>query len=446
MSRSDSGSPFTCARAVMIVCVLLPGAGAARAEVGLTNVTVAPRDAQTATVRFDISWANSWRHEANHDAAWVFFKVRTDDKADWRHVRLAADKVLNPTGYGQAKGGTPLDFIVPDGDDAFLGMFVRRADYGVGKVVATKVTAAWDFTANKGITKDTKLSVRAFGIEMVFVPEGPFYLGSGGAEAKGFYRYTDGSQSTQPYRVTGPGKIPIGTRDGCLWARDGGMDKDGGEIPAPFPNGYAAFYFMKAQMLPAQYDAFLGMLDEAQVKKRWHPDAATRSGEGPNYAYKTHGGRNPMISWADGAAFTAWAGLRPMTELEWEKAIRGPRQPRSEEVGPSYWGANAAHDWWNSLLHDNVADVRAVTAGTLAGRRFRGTHGDGTPVLPADWPQEDAVGAGLRSVGIGSMAATRLSDRRHAEGVYPDMKPRSRFRAVRTAPMVKSKDSGAGSH
>ena len=30
-------------------------------------------------------------------------------------------------------------------------------------------------------------------------------------------------------------------------------------------------------------------------------------------------------------------------------------------------------------LHDNVADVRAVTAGTLAGRRFRGTHGDGTP-------------------------------------------------------------------
>ena len=90
--------------------------------------------------------------------------------------------------------------------------------------------------------------------------------------------------------------------------------------------------------------------------------------------------------------------------------------------------------------------MRAVTAGTLAGRRFRGTHADGTPVFPADWPQEDAVGAGLRSVGIGSMAATRLSDRRHAEEVYPDMKPRSRFRAVRTAPMVKSKDSGAGSH
>jgi formylglycine-generating enzyme required for sulfatase activity len=407
--------------------------------VWIENVTVVPRDAKTAAITFDISWNGSWRTEINHDAAWVFFKIQPKGEATWRHARLVADKVIDPTGYSAGKGAA-VELVVPDGKDGYTGLFVRRAAPHVpANLAVSNVTVLAETPAQN-------TEVRAFGIVMVYVPEGPFYLGSGGAEAKGFYRYTDGSQSTQPYRVTGPGKIPIGTRDGCLWARDGGMDEDGGEIPASFPNGYAAFYFMKAQMLPAQYDALLGMLDEAQVKKRWHPDATTRSGEGPNYGYATHGGRNPMISWADGAAFTAWAGLRPMTELEWEKAIRGPRQPRSEEVGPSYWGSNAAHDWWNSLLHDNVADVRAVTAGTLAGRRFRGTHGDGTPVLPADWPQEDAVGAGLRSVGIGSMAATRLSDRRHAEEVYPDMKPRSRFRAVRTAPMVKSKDSGAGGH
>ena len=428
-------------RAICVVWALgCLGTGAARAQsVRIENVTVVPRDAKTAAITFDISWNGSWRTEINHDAAWVFFKIQPKGEATWRHARLVADKVIDPTGYSAGKGAA-VELVVPDGKDGYTGLFVRRAAPHVpANLAVSNVTVLAETPAQN-------TEVRAFGIVMVYVPEGPFYLGSGGAEAKGFYRYTDGSQSTQPYRVTGPGKIPIGTRDGCLWARDGGMDKDGGEIPASFPNGYAAFYFMKAQMLPAQYDAFLGMLDEAQVKKRWHPDATTRSGEGPNYGYATHGGRNPMISWADGAAFTAWAGLRPMTELEWEKAIRGPRQPRSEEVGPSYWGANAAYHWWNSLLHDNVADVRAVTAGTLAGRRFRGTHGDGTPVLPADWPQEDAVGAGLRSVGIGSMAATRLSDRRHAEEVYPDMKPRSRFRAVRTAPMVKSKDSGAGGH
>jgi len=428
-------------RAICVVWALgCLGTGAAHAQsVRIENVTVVPRDAKTAAITFDISWNGSWRTEINHDAAWVFFKIQPKGEATWRHARLVADKVIDPTSYSAGKGAA-VELVVPDGKDGYTGLFVRRAAPHVpANLAVSNVTVLAETPAQN-------TEVRAFGIVMVYVPEGPFYLGSGGAEAKGFYRYTDGSQSTQPYRVTGPGKIPIGTRDGCLWARDGGMDEDGGEIPASFPNGYAAFYFMKAQMLPAQYDAFLGMLDEAQVKKRWHPDATTRSGEGPNYGYATHGGRNPMISWADGAAFTAWAGLRPMTELEWEKAIRGPRQPRPEEVGPSYWGTNAAHDWWNSLLHDNVADVRAVTAGTLAGRRFRGTHGDGTPVLPADWPQEDAVGAGLRSVGIGSMAATRLSDRRHAEEVYPDMKPRSRFRAVRTAPMVKSKDSGAGSH
>ena len=182
-------------KAAAIACGLLLGPGAAHAgwpdhpsTLRITNVTVAPRDAKTATVQFDIAWDGSWRHEANHDAAWVFFKVRFDGATEWQHVRLAADKVLNPTGYGQEKGGTPLDFIVPDGPDGFTGMFVRRAEYGVGKVAATKVTALWNLSAAKGIAKDATPTVRAFGIEMVFVPEGPFYLG-GGAD-KEFTLYT----------------------------------------------------------------------------------------------------------------------------------------------------------------------------------------------------------------------------------------------------------------
>jgi hypothetical protein len=44
----------------------------------------------------------NWYHGLFHDAAWVFFKVRADEKSAWQHVRLAADKVLNPTGYGSA--------------------------------------------------------------------------------------------------------------------------------------------------------------------------------------------------------------------------------------------------------------------------------------------------------------------------------------------------------
>jgi hypothetical protein len=231
-------------RAICVVWALgCLGTGAARAQsVRIENVTVVPRDAKTAAITFDISWSGSWRTEINHDAAWVFFKIQPKGEATWRHARLVADKVIDPTGYSAGKGAA-VELVVPDGKDGYTGLFVRRAAPHVpANLAVSNVTVLAETPAQN-------TEVRAFGIVMVYVPEGPFYLGSGGAEAKGFYRYTDGSQSTQPYRVTGPGKIPIGTRDGCLWARDGGMDKDGGEIPASFPNGYAAFYFMKAQML-----------------------------------------------------------------------------------------------------------------------------------------------------------------------------------------------------
>ena len=195
MSRISNGYLLNRMWAVAIACGLLLGAGAAygassQDTVRIENVTVAPGDASTGTVRFDIAWDDSWRDKTNHDAAWVFFRVQADDKVDWQPVRLAADKVVNPTGFSQEKGGTPLDFIVPNGDDGFLGMFVRRAAEGKGALAARGVTAVWDFTANKGITKDTKVNMRAFGIEMVYVAEGPFYLGSGGVELNGFYMYT----------------------------------------------------------------------------------------------------------------------------------------------------------------------------------------------------------------------------------------------------------------
>ncbi len=175
MSRLGEAYTLTFAQAFAIACCLLLAAGVANAAydspttVRIENVKTVPRDAKTATVKFDIAWDDSWRNETNHDAAWVFFKVRAEGAAQWQHVRLVADKVLNPTGYSQEKGGTPLDFIVPDGDDGFTGMFVRRAAEGKGPLAARGVTAVWDSTANKGITKDTKVSMQAFGVQVVYL-------------------------------------------------------------------------------------------------------------------------------------------------------------------------------------------------------------------------------------------------------------------------------------
>ncbi len=434
MSRLSDGRRFSRSQTVASACVLLLIAGVARAgKLRIENVTVVPRDRRTATVRFDIAWEGSWRHEANHDAAWVFFKVRAEGQKAWQHVRLAADKVLNPRGYSQEKGGTRLDFIVPDGDDGFLGMFVRRAEYGIGKVAATKVTAIWDLAANKGITKDTKVSVRAFGIEMVFVPEGAFYLGSGGTEPYRFYKYTDGTQHTLPYRVTSAGAIPTGRQKGKLWARRGAQPEDKGEIPVAFPNGYAAFYCMKYHVQVGHYTGFLNMLDAAQAAKRYtdkvRHQQISRSGEPPNYTCSSPDRRRACValSWADGASFAAWAGLRPMTELEYEKVTRGPMEPGWDTGDrldhPSYWEVQSINGW-------RLPRERPVTVGNAVGRRFRGSHGRGTPTLRADWPQTDAVGAGIRG---GYGVAGRPSHRLLADTVAPGRADYG-WRGVRTAP------------
>ena len=484
MSRFRNVHSLACVRAITVACGLMLGAGAANAQdaksakaddadkeapasetkavavapavrvegLRIKNVSVVPRDEKTATVKFDIVWANSWRHGVFHDAAWVFFKVRVNEASAWQHVRLAADKVLNPAGYGQKKEGTPLEFVVPDGKDGFTGMFVRRAQDGVGGVETREVTAVVEWGTNiqpatpetlKPETRNLKPEIRAFGVEMVYIPEGPFYVGrgseepfptsgygGGGMEQNWLYRYNrkDGQDftarfqysanpvadsyiTTSPpqrfpaYLVTGAGPIPTGKQEGSLWAV-GMKPADKGTIPAAFPNGYAAFYCMKYPWISqGQYADFLNTLTAAQAKIRYWPHghgdalegggaAVRRAGKSPQYTFSATDpdGMCPWLSWADGTAYAAWAGLRPMTELEYEKAIRGPELAAPNQVAPSYWGV----DWVQ------VGEIieRAVSIGDVAGRAFAGTHGRGTLDLPADWPSSFTEGVIIRGDSI----------------------------------------------
>ncbi|MBM4163663.1 MAG: hypothetical protein FJ222_04390 [Lentisphaerae bacterium] len=474
-----------------VACAVLLGPNALGVTLWISDVSVVPRDEKTAILQFNISWEGSWRNEVNHDAAWVFFKAKIEDEPAlpahwsrpaaagkaakpqaesekaWQHVRLAANRVMNPDGYGQTGDGTPVECIVPDGPDGFTGVFLRRATYGRPKALkANGVTVLWDLTATQGVTKKLKAQVRGYGIEMVYVPEGPFYLGTGGAEANAFYQYTDGVHNAQPYRVTSADPIPTGRKNGCLWA-GGATPQDGGEIQAAFPNGYRAFYCMKDTISRRQYSDFMNALSPAQADARYHPRIVIRSGKGPDHVYHPYAAAHRYgttavgLSWADGAAFAAWAALRPITEMELEKAVRGPCDPIQNEVGPSVWGLQgfSEHDWHAlKLIHQSE---RAVTIGNAAGRLFRGTHGHGSLDLPADWPQEDAVGAGMRCSywGFGNlenarsralmsdipfyipahegalqMPRARLSDRLNAALVDPDRQPHHRWRGVRTVP------------
>jgi len=480
--------------AAVVVALLATSAAANYSTLFVGDVSVASRDEKTSFLQFNISWQDSWRNEVNHDAAWVFFKVlvegepelpthwsrpaaadaaakpKAESEKRWQPVRLAANRILNPDGYEQSKEGTPLEFIVPSGSDGFMGVFLRRADYcRPMDVKANGVTVLWDRTPIKGLTKNTKVQVKAYGIEMVYVPEGPFYLGTGGTEANAFYQYTDGVRNDQPYRVTNAGPIPIGRKNGCLWA-GGAAPQDGGVIPAAFPNGYGAFYCMKVTIQRRQYAEFLNSLTPAEANKHYHPRMAIRSGIGPNYFYRAYGpcrysryGNACVgLSWGDGAAYAAWAGLRPLTEMELEKAVRGPSEPVvNEGRNASYWGVQVlAGDCWG-MMKLTRQNERAVSAGNAAGLFFAGTHGRGTLDLPGDWPQEDAVGSCIRMSwwGFGNrvnnsgrprmsdpptyipshesecqLDRTRVSDRLHANVADPERRPDYRWRGGRTAP------------
>ena len=78
---------LTTCRALISACALFLAAPARAGNLRIENVKVAARDAKSATVTFDVSWTNSWRHGSFHDAVWVFFKARGDKKSCSRRTR-----------------------------------------------------------------------------------------------------------------------------------------------------------------------------------------------------------------------------------------------------------------------------------------------------------------------------------------------------------------------
>jgi hypothetical protein len=425
----------------------------------INNVTVIPRDDATAVIQFDLAWHGSWRTEVNHDAVWIFFKFRTEsdpEKGGWRHVCLKADKVLNPTGYGQAPAGakltlsrgkgssawtadgdTKFDFLVPvdlvpagEGktNEFRAGTFVRRADHGMGTASGGKLTVLWDLTKCPDVKRDTKVQLLAHDVIMMYVAEGPYSLGSGGSETYSFYQFQsekkrgaeqeritvggatmvvheeiDSSNDCPPYRVASSNAIPTGAKPGKLWAR-GAEPPDGGEIPASFPNGYRAFYAKAYPLGKAAYAHMLELLTPEEADERYQIEgfpvhggiSRTLIGEGPACHFLGGGGRKSRalfyLCWADCASYANWAGLRPMTELEYEKTLRGPRAPVPEECGSSFWGGSFGGSRYNAHPREF-----SVTVGAPEGLQFMGTHGTGTSTnWPSDWPKKDAKGTGVR--------------------------------------------------
>ncbi len=490
------------------LALLLTGNAAAN-NIAVTNVVMAGQTNYAIwQVRFDISWENSWRCDTNppqapnnHDAAWVFLKWRAvsgSSASEWKHGTLSTNSVAHfaPTGCVLAVG---LDGRPGAWGTTGVGAFLYRAAPG-GGAFSNHVRLAWNYAAD-GAPGGGQIEMKVCAIEMVYVPEGAFYLGSGGGEVSHFYQYTVAGQTTQPYWVSSEtNAITVGTTSGNLYydAYTYGGDQTG-TLSNAFPKGYGAFYCMKYEISQGQYADFLNTLTLTQAGNRW---CTTTVASPPfRYAITNIGGvyssTNPYVacnwlSWADGAAYADWAGLRPLTELEFEKVCRGTNTPVANEyawgnmnitqatnivnAGQASEAAQGAGGAVANCVYDNAAGVqgpmragclgiglgmrletgagyygvmelsgnvneRTVTVGTNTGRAFMGQHGNGTLTVSLgdanvpDWPGTNAIGAGARGGHFWYGGAwARVSHRSSGANAYASRNFSDGWRAARSCP------------
>jgi formylglycine-generating enzyme required for sulfatase activity len=433
--------------------------------------------ADVISIRFDLSWDNSWRVSpaqapSNWDAAWVFAKWKVQGGTVWNHCTMSTTD-LDHT----APAGSEIDASFSKDNDG-KGVFIYRSSEGSGSNDWDGIKLLWNYGTD-GMGDNDVIEVRVFAIEMVYIPQGAFYLGDGTS----FYTFYDNGNSPNPaYISTAPVNV---NADGGISGGPIAIDGDGGITGnVDYPTGYNSFYCMKYEISQGQYADFLNTLDRAQQNARTETDVSTDvidnvyvMSDTSGISYRStikcpasgNGVTDPIVftaeapdracnylSWSDGAAYADWAGLRPMTELEFEKACRGPQSAVSGEYA---WGnaniAGSAYTLSNEGLPTEVIDTNYATdptgnasynttegsingplrcgifatdsssraeagasyygvmemSGNLSeqvvrfnvagiGGQFTGAHGDGAledgdaDVL--NWPGTDAVGSGMR--------------------------------------------------
>ena len=446
----------------------------------------------------------------------------------WEHARL------NNTGH-TAPSGSNIDVGLRAPDSAFnattnpaVGVFIYRSTDGSGNNTFNNARLRWNYGAN-GINDTTRLTVQVFAIEMVLVPQSSFFVGSGGTESGSFTNGSWISGNPIPLQITSENALTIGQAAGNLWGTSSsGTNTIGaaGVLSASFPKGFGSFYCMKYELSQGQYRDFLNTLT--------YTHQANRTANAPNSAAGTGAlcpntnrngidvqipGINPgtpavygcnlngnstynetddgewiacnFLSWTDGCAYLDWAGLRPMTELEYEKACRGNQLA---VIGEYAWGTTAitsANDITNPRQANEITSTvnansvsgnqgnvqgpmrvgalagaattriqagatyygimemsgnlyeRTVSIGDATGRNYTGAHGDG--ILSSNghasttaWPGlsigevTGTSGSGFRGGGYTDISRLGASDRTYTSFLNNTRYNDSGFRGVRS--------------
>jgi hypothetical protein len=212
------------------------------------------------------------------------------------------------------------------------------------------------------------------------------------------------------------------------------------EIPEEFPKGFNNFWVMKYEVTQLDWTEFLNTLTFDQQLNRTGLArglaATTRLGTGRNWirvqsvdsktgrytfglnidgtltgnwAPSENAGQVPVfnLNWADAAAYADWAGLRPLTELEFEKMSRGFIEAVPNEFA---WGSSMISPISSEVGLLNINRVNEVQERGLPGRRIAAgnvrTSPNGQPTHQ-HWPMR-----------VGAFAATNVSSRMESGSTF----------------------------
>ncbi|MBN2383026.1 SUMF1/EgtB/PvdO family nonheme iron enzyme [bacterium] len=385
-------------------------------------------------VQCDVAWENSWRNRTNWDAVWLFIKFKWIG-SDWSHATL---------------GDLVTDHIIPaeaELEPTNKGVFLFSSYPNTGQVNYENISLRWNYGQN-GVQDTDLVTIKVIGIEMVYVGQASFWVGD--KSTTNIHGHFSQCASNKPFYIDNEAALKLGGTSQyhlCSHNSQGLPFLDDfnstmiQNLPRAFPKGFNPFYCMKYELTQKQYADFLNTLTTQQSIARF-PD---EFGNDRHSIYVEDGYFKALspdlpcnfINWEDGLAYADWAALRPMTELEFEKACRGPVYPVPNEFawgtaivadqlydfssldqpdesiinnycigngcgnaiynqtidctlfrGPVRVGICAAHSFNTTRisagasyygimeLSGNLTE-RTVTVGSSAGRQFTGNHGDG---------------------------------------------------------------------
>ena len=339
-------------------------------NVKIENLKIAENNFLQCTIK----WENSWFFEKElktasenqsstqknnflfRDGVWCFLKIRTNDYK-WKHIYLSENEVFINQNTSQISD-TELE-TVDDKGGFFLSSIIKNEKNGISQTfISIKLP---DEIKNQFGVYDIAL----YAIEMVWIEEGSFFIGDGVHSQNGFRKATQINDSTdlKPFLIHSENRILVGTNESNLYGNNEKEEFPKSTIPTAFPKGYKGFWIMKYEINQSQYTNFLNTLTFKQQLNRTTNSPESEAGTPALASFSTRLLRNSIfirrkgienidipaiyevkigkyracnfLNAEDVAAFLDWAALRPVTELEFEKAARGITNPIKGEFA---WG------------------------------------------------------------------------------------------------------------